>query len=138
MVRTVRILRDPSGNLRVQNEGAASWFGDVDGGAWRRPGKLSNLLPQGSIQKEGPALTSDQRQLFPLALPATASPPTVPDIPQPSGQGTQTKGLQGAESWGNHTGFSEPAGKKSINLTKPKQTKSYVIPQRSLVKRKYY
>lgn len=79
------------------------------GGGWKN---CPILLPQESIQEEMAALTSDHQQLFPQALPATTSPLTVPDIPQPSGQETQTKGLQGAESWGNHTGFSEGAGKK--------------------------
>lgn len=70
------------------------------------------LRSQGSIQKRVAILTSDQRQLFPQSLPATASPLTVLDIPQPSGQGTQIRGLQAAESWGSHTGFSEGSGKK--------------------------
>lgn len=100
------------------------------GGGWKN---CPILLPQESIQEEMAALTSDHQQLFPQALPATTSPLTVPDIPQPSEQETQTKGLQGAESWRNHTGFSEGAGKNSTTLTKPKQTKSYLIPQRSLV-----
>lgn len=60
------------------------------------------LLSQGSIQKEVARLTSDPWLLFPQALPATASPLTVPDIPQPSGQGTQTKDLQGAEVEKSH------------------------------------
>ena len=78
--------------------GLRMWIEEFGGGEQEnRP----TLLPQGSIPREGAGLTSDQWQLFPLALPATASPPTAPDIPQPSGPGTQTKGLQGAERWGN-------------------------------------
>lgn len=60
------------------------------------------LRSQGSIQKEVAVLTSDQRQLFPQSLPATASPLTVLDIPQPSEQGTQTRGLQAAELGKSH------------------------------------
>lgn len=63
------------------------------------------------IWKEAAELTSDP-WLFPQVLPATASPLIAPNIPQPSGRGTQTRGLQGAERWGNHTGsFSMGSGK---------------------------
>lgn len=60
------------------------------------------FLSQGSIQKEVAGLTSDLWQLFPQALPATASPLTVPDTPQPSGQGKQTKDLQGTDMEKSH------------------------------------
>lgn len=99
-----------------------SWSGHVNGEGWGSLGKLSNPLSPGSIQKAAATLTSDQWQLFPQALPATASPLTAPDIPQPSGQGTQTRGLQAAESLGNHTEFSERSGKKRV-LIQPSQSK---------------
>lgn len=124
-----------SGSLRVGNEGAASRFEDVDGGAWGAQEQtggwgrgLSNARSTEPIQRGEAGLTSDQRQPFPPALPATASPLTAPGTPQPSGLGTRTKDLQGAEKWA----VSKGAGRGEYE---PSQGR---IPQTPLVKRKHY
>ena len=72
-----------------------------------RLGRQSNI-PFTGIHPNTAGLTSGQRQLFPRRLPAIAFPLTAPDTPQPSGQGTQTRGLQGAERWG----ITEGSGKE--------------------------
>lgn len=84
--------------IRVLQVGLGMQMEEV-GGRWKN---CPILLPQESIQDEMAALTSDHQQLCPQALPATTSPLTVPDIPRPSGQETQTKGLQGAELGKSH------------------------------------
>lgn len=77
--------------------GLRMWIEELGGGEQEN---CPTLLPQGATPSEVAGLTSEQWQLSPLVLPATASPLTAPGIPQPSGPGTQTKGLQGAERWG--------------------------------------
>lgn len=110
------------------------------GGGWENCPILSS---QGSNQKGGAGLTSGLWQLFPRALPATASPLTVQDIPQPSGQGTLTKGLQGAELGKSH-GSVRDQGKEQYQPTHAtdllhqlQQMKSDCIPQRPLTKGKH-
>lgn len=89
---------------------------------------LSSARSTGPIQREEAGLTSDQRQPFPPALPATASPLTAPGTPQPSGPETQTKGLQGEERWAVSKGVGR-------GEHEPSQGR---IPQTPLVKRKHY
>ena len=124
-----------SGSLRVGNEvlqvGLRMWMEELaghrsrQGVGWGRG--LSNAHSTGPIQREEAGLTSDQRQPFPPALPATASPLTAPGTPQPSGLGTRTKGLQRAEG----CTVSEGAGRGEYE---PSQGR---ILQTSLVKTKF-